>query len=104
MWALAIGSEFGHQNLQYSERARPIPRPGEVLIRLHAAALNYRDWEVVNGQYHEVFPAGLVPLSDGAGEVAAVGAGVTRWHIGDRVLGSFWQGWQAGEINQSHNA
>lgn len=104
MWALAIGSEFGPQNLQHSERARPIPGPGEVLVRLHAAALNYRDWEVVNGQYHEVFPAGLVPLSDGAGEVAAVGAGVTRWHIGDRVLGSFWQGWQAGEISQSHNA
>lgn len=104
MWVLAIGNEFGAQHLQRSERVRPIPGPNEVLVRLHAAALNYRDWEVVNGQYHEVFPEGLVPLSDGAGEVVAVGAEVTEWDLGDRVLTSFWQGWQGGDISESRHA
>lgn len=77
MWAMTIGDEFGVEHLRQVERPRPQPGPNEVLIRVQAVSLNYRDWEVINGRYHEVFPHGLVPMSDGAGEIVACGAEVT---------------------------
>jgi NADPH:quinone reductase-like Zn-dependent oxidoreductase len=67
-----------------------------VVLKLRAASLNYRDLEMVNGTYSSRFPLPLVPLSDGVGEVVAVGDGVTRARLGDRVAGTFWQGWVAG--------
>lgn len=83
----------------------PVPRPGEVLVRLRAAALNFRDLAIAGGKYRMgPTPPGLVPLSDGAGEVAAVGAGVTRWREGDRVMGAFMQDWVAGEMTPAHGA
>jgi NADPH:quinone reductase-like Zn-dependent oxidoreductase len=71
------------------------------LIKVGAVSLNYRDWEVINGQYHEVFPAGLVPFSDGAGEVVELGEGVSTLAVGDSVMSCFWQGWQAGGFRQA---
>ncbi len=76
----------------------PVPRPTEhqVLIRVHATSLNRRDIFVLRGQY----PVGprqvIVPLSDGAGEVVALGSAATRFHIGDRVAGTFFQKWTSG--------
>src|ERR1700754_3522717 len=74
---------------------RPVPEPGrqEVVVKVKAAALNYRDLEIVRGSYHTTFPLPLIPLSAGVGEVVAVGAGVTRVKTGDRVCGTFWQRW-----------
>lgn len=88
----------GLANLRVREVPDPEPGPGEVLVRMRAATLNYRDTLVVEGGYgsHQR-TENLIPLSDGAGEVAAVGAGVTRFAAGDRVVASFFQGWLAGD-------
>lgn len=75
----------------------PQPGPGQVLIRVHAASLNYRDHAVVTGKYFGgVLQRDTIPLSDGAGEVAAIGDGVSRVSVGDRVAGCFFQGWVDG--------
>ena len=83
---------------------RPDPRPGsgEVLLRMHAWSLNFRDLLVARGAYGAPPQAGLVPLSDGAGEVLEVGAGVSRVKPGDRVAGCFMQGWLAGEVSSDY--
>src|ERR1700754_3905888 len=82
---------------------RPVPQPGagQVLVKLKAATINYRDLLTVKGGYgsRQKFP--LVPLSDGAGVVDAVGAGVTRFKPGDRVTGSFFEGWLGGEPSEA---
>jgi NADPH:quinone reductase-like Zn-dependent oxidoreductase len=76
----------------------PVPQPGahQVLIRVHATALNRRDIFVLHGQYPVGTRRSLVPLSDGAGEVVATGSGVTRFKVGDRVGGTFFQAWLSG--------
>lgn len=79
------------------ELDKPVAGPGEVLIRIRACSLNYRDQLLVQGKY----PGGItkqavVPLSDGAGEVEAVGEGVTRFKAGDRVAPVFFQKWLDG--------
>ena len=93
-----IENEFAIDALQLRETVDPEPGPGQVLVRLRAAALNYRDLLMVNGSYSRNLPLPLIPLSDGAGEVVAVGEGVTRWQPGDRVAGTFFQDWEGGEI------
>lgn len=76
----------------------PVHEPGsnEVLVKVHAASLNRRDVFVVQGNYPVGPRDSLVPLSDGAGEVVAVGPGVTRFHVGDRVAAIFFQKWLKG--------
>jgi len=79
--------------LRRAERPMPAPGPGQVLVRMRAASLNYRDLAVLTGNY----PGGpvtrdVIPLSDGAGEVEAVGDGVGRFARGDRVVATFTQG------------
>jgi len=82
---------------------KPVPQagPGEVLVRLKAATLNYRDLLTVKGGYgsRQKFP--LVPVSDGAGVVEAVGAGVTGFAPGDRVIGSFFEDWLGGAPSET---
>ncbi|MFT3779708.1 MAG: NAD(P)-dependent alcohol dehydrogenase [Ottowia sp.] len=80
----------------------PDPRPADtkVLIRVRASSLNHRDLLLLKGQYgRSAVPAGRVPLSDGAGEVIAVGPRVSRIQVGDRVAGSFLPKWIAGPIS-----
>ncbi len=96
-----LGQQPGWQNLQLVEQPDPTPGTGEVLVRLRAASLNYRDLIVVNEQKR--FTPDRIPLSDGAGEVAAVGAGVTRWKVGDRVAGTFFRDWQGGRFDMSYH-
>ncbi|MHA3772393.1 zinc-dependent alcohol dehydrogenase family protein [Verrucomicrobiota bacterium sgz303538] len=91
--------QFGLENLILTERDEPRPGPHEVVVKFHAASLNYRDLLFAQGVYnpHPHFPA--IPLSDGAGVISAVGEGVTRWKTGDRVCPIFMQGWLEGECN-----
>jgi NADPH:quinone reductase-like Zn-dependent oxidoreductase len=82
------------------EGATPEPAAGEVLIRVQACSLNYRDQAIVTGNYFGGrVQSDQVPLSDGAGVVEAVGAGVTRFAVGDRVAGLFFQNWYDGLPN-----
>lgn len=103
MRAMAI-EDYGIDHLRLGERPIPEPRRGEVVVKLRAAALNYRDLEIVRGIYHTRFPLPLVPLSDGAGEVVAVGEAVRRVKVGDRVAGTFWQCWTGGDFDPSSQA
>ena len=81
-----------------ADRSVPSPGYGEVLVRLRAASLNYRDLAVVRGAYGKTVPYPIVPLSDGAGEVVELGTGASRWSLGDRVAGIFMQSWLAGPV------
>ncbi|HYA07187.1 MAG TPA: alcohol dehydrogenase catalytic domain-containing protein, partial [Xanthobacteraceae bacterium] len=78
---------------------RPDPKPGyrQVLVKLKACSLNFRDLGIVRGSYRMPVRDNLIPLSDGAGEVVEVGPGVTRVKVGDRVAGNFFQRWVGGE-------
>ena len=82
---------------------RPAGAPGrrQVLVRMRAMSLNFRDLLIANGAYPGGQPQPVVPLSDGAGEVIAVGPDVTRWKVGDRVIGIFMQSWIGGEMVQA---
>ena len=90
--------------LTRGERPDPQPGPREVLIRLRAASLNYRDHMIVSGKYFTPVSRPTIPLSDGAGEVAAVGPGVSRFQRGDRVAGTFFQVWLDGPPSRRHPA
>lgn len=84
-------------DLTFTDAPSPAPGDGQVKVRLRAVSLNYRDLMIATGKYSSQPPrAGLVPCSDGAGEVVAVGDGVTRVKPGDRVAGSFHQKWIGG--------
>ena len=90
--------DFGMANLRRVDRPTPTPGSGELLVRVAAAALNYRDKVVVAGKLlPERMPRPLVPVSDASGRVAAVGPGVTRFGIGDRVATHVFSRWLDGE-------
>jgi NADPH:quinone reductase-like Zn-dependent oxidoreductase len=89
-------------NLAVSRAPVPTPGPDEVLLRLRASSLNFHDYLVVAG-YIPV-AEGRVPLSDGAGEIAALGSDVSGWSVGDRVMGAFFPLWIDGAPNRANNA
>ena len=94
VWQL---SAFGLQNLARARRAIPRPGPGDVLVKVAAVSLNYRDMLVVDGKLLPELPAmPFVPVSDMAGEVVECGAQVRRFRTGDRVMGNFWTQWLDG--------
>lgn len=85
---------FGLGNLAWVDRQIPRPGADEVVVRVGAVSLNYRDLMVVDGQLLPKPPTmPFVPVSDFAGEIAAVGAGVRHPSLGDRVMGNFWVDW-----------
>lgn len=93
--------QFGLDGLTLVNRPDPAPPgPGQALVKIHAVSLNYRDWLTVQGLYNPRQKLPLVPCSDGAGEVIAVGEGVTRVKPGDRVCAIFAQGWLDGPIRR----
>ncbi len=94
-------SSFGIDSLELVERPTPAPGPGEVLIGLRAVSFNYRDLMVVKGQYNPNMKLPRIPCSDAAGEVVAVGAGVTAWKSGDRVAPIFMQNWLDGPLTRA---
>ena len=81
----------------------PRPGPKEVLMRVRASSLNYRDLMVLKGGGRGPTKLGVIPLSDGAGEVAAIGDGVTRVKIGDRIAGCFHPRWFGGLIKPDYH-
>jgi NADPH:quinone reductase-like Zn-dependent oxidoreductase len=93
--------KFGLDGIALTERPQPQPGPGQVLLRMKAWSLNYRDLMVAKGTYNPRQRLPLVPLSDGVGEVAALGAGVTRVKVGERVAGIFMQTWLDGPITEA---
>jgi NADPH:quinone reductase-like Zn-dependent oxidoreductase len=96
MLAWRIEGAFGLDNLRKVELATPVPGPGEVVVRLAACSLNFRDLLMIRGHYNPRQPLPLIPGSDGVGLVESVGQGVSRVKVGDRVAGIFAQDWISG--------
>jgi NADPH:quinone reductase-like Zn-dependent oxidoreductase len=95
-----IHLDSGIDALTLAERPDPKPGFGQVLIQVRATSLNYRDLIVAGGNYPGQKPS-LIPMSDGAGDIVAVGEGVTRLQVGDRVAGIFFQDWLSGAIDKN---
>jgi NADPH:quinone reductase-like Zn-dependent oxidoreductase len=95
-WQLPAGCQ-SVEEMKLIELPTPEPGPGEVLIRVRANSLNFRDQAIPRGQYMGgTLKQPIVPLSDGVGEIVSLGNGVSGWTVGDRVSGIFFQNWQSG--------
>jgi NADPH:quinone reductase-like Zn-dependent oxidoreductase len=94
MKVAAVKAPGGLDKLAIENRPDPVAGPGEILVRVHASSLNYHDYAVAAGIIKT--PDGRIPMSDGAGEVVQVGAGVTRFKTGDKVLSTFFPHWESG--------
>lgn len=92
---------FGMDRLRLVDRPDVVPGPGQVVLRMAAWSLNFRDLMVVKGQYNPRLKFPFVPLSDGVGEIVALGEGVTQWKIGQRVAGCFMPGWIDGGVTEA---
>src|SRR5664279_779482 len=100
IWRIAT---FGVENLEQVDAPLPVIGVHQVLIRVHAVSLNFRDLLMVKGHYNPKLALPRIPCSDGAGEIAAIGAEVHQWKVGDRVAGIFMQNWLDGEpTSQKH--
>lgn len=94
-------SAFGFEGLKIVERPQPTAGPFQVVLKMRAFSLNYRDLMIVKGHYNPKLKMPAQPLSDGMGEVVEVGPGVTRVKVGDRVTACFMPKWIAGEIDEA---
>lgn len=99
MKAMRIRNPANLENIYLGSTDAPAPARGEIRVRIRAASLNFRDGLVVNGFFPVV--DGLIPLSDGAGDVVEVGAGVTEFKVGDAVVSTFHPTWQDGHIEKA---
>jgi NADPH:quinone reductase-like Zn-dependent oxidoreductase len=95
-WRVAAGGRI--EGLKLVDEASREPGPGQVKVRLRAMSINFRDWAVLNGWYPTATKEPLVPGSDGAGDVVAVGPGATRFKPGDRVVTTFFPEWTDGPV------
>ena len=93
--AIIVGTGGGFDNVSVREHHAAAPLDNEITVRLHANALNYHDYAVVQGMWGPSEPR--IPMADGAGEVVAVGSGVTEFKPGDRVVSTFFPSWSKGE-------
>ncbi|MCK1323595.1 NAD(P)-dependent alcohol dehydrogenase [Bradyrhizobium sp. 156] len=89
------------EGITLRESPDPVPGPGEILVRIHARSLNFRDGLILRGQYPVPAQAGVVPLSDGAGEVVSLGASVSRVAVGDRVSAAYFPRWAEGPLSMA---
>lgn len=99
MRAIVFENELSLGHLRVVDRSEPSPGPRQVVLRMQAASLNYRDLSIARGEYGS-YPLPLVPLSDGAGEVVAVGSEVRRVQLGDLVCPTYVPDWIDGPIQQ----
>ena len=100
MRVFQVEGDWGMNNLRMSTREVPQPQSGQVLIRMRTSSVNYRDPIVPERGYGlNTGTLPLIPVSDGAGEVVEIGAGVTRVKVGDRVCPTYFQSWESGEPN-----
>jgi NADPH:quinone reductase-like Zn-dependent oxidoreductase len=104
MKAVRVRQPGSLAGLQLGEEPTPTPGKRDVLVKIKAASLNYRDLLVAYGRYPGPLRPTPVPLSDGAGEVAAVGAEVSRVKVGDRVAASNWTHWIGGRLAAQYHA
>jgi NADPH:quinone reductase-like Zn-dependent oxidoreductase len=98
MKVIEIRDKFGVDSLKLVERPDPVPGSGQVVLKMKAFSINYRDLLVVNGVGRWKPPLGRVPLSDGVGVVVATGNGVSRVKVGDRVAPIFYPKWLEGRV------
>ncbi len=101
MKAYQIQSAGGIDAIRQIDVPQPQPGPNEVLVRMRAASLNFRDLIITRGGYARNDRCPVIPLSDGAGEVLAVGERVTRFKPGDRVVNCFFEDWEAGDVDEA---
>ena len=102
MRAYRVVSDAGLPDaLDQTDLPDPSPGPGEVAIRVRAASLNFRDLVITQGGYPRNDTRPVIPLSDGAGAVTAVGEGVTKWKTGDRVMPNFMRDFLAGDPDEA---
>jgi NADPH:quinone reductase-like Zn-dependent oxidoreductase len=94
-----VHSQEGLDALTLVEKPEPQPKAGQIVLKMRAASLNYRDLLTVKGAYGSKQKLPFVPFSDGVGEVVAVGDGVTRVKVDERVAGIFMQTWLDGEFS-----
>ena len=99
MKAWTIAERDGRRELALAEWPQPELATGDVLVRIRAVSLNYRDLTNLDAQRPGNLPPPLIPCSDGAGEVIGSGSGVTRFRIGDRVAGIFFRDWISGRFD-----
>ncbi|RXZ80426.1 NAD(P)-dependent alcohol dehydrogenase [Paenibacillaceae bacterium] len=102
MKAYVIQGGFGLDHIVEVDRPIPAPARGEVLIRMKAVSLNARDIGVIDGFYNSKLNEPLVPVSDGVGEVVALGEQASKFRIGERVSPIFTQSWKSGEATQEN--
>jgi len=101
MKVFEIGDQQGIASLTAAERPAPAPGPGEALLRVRAVCLNHRDLNIVSGTYGPRKPENRIPVSDGIGEVVALGEGVAGLQLGDRAICGHFCSWLDGAFNPS---
>src|SRR6476620_6029337 len=104
MRAFQLPQATGIDALTKVDLPQPKPAYRQVLVKVLACSLNFRDLAIVTGRYRMPSKPNLVPLSDGAGAVVEVGPGVTRVKVGDRVAGNFFQRWPGGQASADTQA
>jgi NADPH:quinone reductase-like Zn-dependent oxidoreductase len=95
MKVIGIKQPGGFKNITIIEKQDPIPQMGQVVVKWHATSLNFHDYLVAAGGIP--VPEGRIPMSDGAGEIIAVGKGVDEWEVGDKVMSMFFPNWLEGK-------
>ncbi len=101
MKAYRLHALTGPDSIRREDLPSPVPGHGQVLVRIRAVSLNYRDLMIARGEYNPRLMLPRIPLSDGSGEVAGTGAGVTRVQPGDRVMCSFMPDWIGGGLDEA---
>ena len=101
MKAIELRDSFGIDSLVSADRPKPTPGPGEILLKVNAVSLNYRDLLVIDGVFFPNLQFPFVPASDAAGQIEQIGPGVTRFKAGDRATTQFIQDWESGPFNHS---
>lgn len=104
LWCMQayVFEEFGRNTLKKVERPVPEPGPDEILLRMKAVSLNFRDLLMIEGNYNPRMKLPVVPCSDGVGEVVSVGSQVKNWKQGERALPLFAPGWYDGDPDRAH--